>query len=310
LQDLEFVQFHPTTLYLAGTERTLVTEAVRGEGGYLVDDRGERFLLDVHPAAELAPRDVVSQAIVHHLARPNVQGVFLDLRHWTAGHAERRFPGLFQSCARYGLDPARDPIPVRPAAHYFIGGIRCDIDGRTNLEGLYACGEASCTGLHGANRLASNSLLEGLVLGARAGIAAAATRSPRFDGDVGHAAARRTRRGDAADWLDLKESLESIMWRHVSIVRDADGLQQAAEKIAQWRHFTAGVRLDRRIPFETLNLLQLAGMVVAAAARREESRGTHLRSDRPERDDARYLGHFRWQRGAEPRFERLSERHG
>jgi L-aspartate oxidase len=304
LRDVEFVQFHPTTLYLAGSERVLVTEAVRGEGARVVDDRGDRFLVRAHPDAELAPRDVVSRAIHEHLARPGVKGVFLDLRHLEPGLAARRFPGLVRACARYGLDPQRDLVPVRPAAHYFIGGIACDREGRSDVPGLFACGEAACSGLHGANRLASNSLLEGLVLGARAGRAAAreAAASGHFS-DVAHVS-RRRRGGGRVDVDDLAKSLASLMWRCAGIVRNADGLAEAREAIARWRTFFGSILHTRRAALEVENMLLLGGLVVEAAMRREESRGTHGRSDFPARDDARFLGRFLWKRGAEPRFAR------
>jgi len=308
LKDLEFVQFHPTTLYLAGSARVLVTEAVRGEGARLIDDRGRRFLEDVHPAAELAPRDVVSRAIADQLAREDVAGVFLDLRHWAPEQAARRFPGLARTCARYGLDPARHPIPVRPAAHYFIGGVTCDVEGHTSVPGLWACGEAGCSGLHGANRLASNSLLEGLVLGTRAGESAAAERGPRRGREISHATGRAER---GLDIDDLRKSLVSCMWRDVGILREGQGLADAAASIGLWRTFIARVRLDRRAAFEVENLLLLGELVTAAAALRQESRGTHGRLDHPDRDDARFSGSFHWRSGAAPEFRaQETVRHG
>lgn len=299
LKDLEFVQFHPTTLYLAGSARVLVTEAVRGEGAQLIDDSGRRFLRDVHPAAELAPRDVVSRAIAHQLARTDVEGVFLDLRHWAPEKAAQRFPGLARTCARYGLDPARHPIPVRPAAHYFIGGVVCDASGHTSLPGLWACGEAGCSGLHGANRLASNSLLEGLVLGTRAGESSAAEGRAPWAGEIHHATGRAER---GLDIDDLRKSLVSRTWREVGILREGQGLAGAAASIRLWRTFSGRVRLDRRAAFEVENLLLLGALVTAAATLREESRGTHGRLDHPDRDDARFLGSFHWRAGAAPEF--------
>jgi len=306
VRDVEFMQLHPTTLYLAGTDRILVTEAVRGEGAHLIDDTGHRFLKHVHEAAELAPRDIVSRAIVDHLAQPGVQGVFLDLRHWDPAEGRARFPGLYATCERYGLDPAHNPIPVRPAAHYFIGGIACDPDGATDLPGLFACGEASNSGMHGANRLASNSLLEGLVLGAAAGRAAQGAGSAPTELRIRHATGR-TRPEAHLDVEDLRDSLASIMWRHVGVLREAEGLGEAGEAIRQWRFFCSRVKLRRRGALELENLLLLGGLVTEAARRREESRGTHSRSDFPERDDARFRGSFCWQRGEEPRFRRLED---
>ena len=300
LRDVEFVQFHPTTLYLAGSERSLATEAVRGEGAWLIDNLGRRFLEPIHPDAELAPRDVVSRAIIEHLARPEVEDVFLDMRHWAAGRARERFPGLVKRCTRYGLDPVRDPIPVRPAAHYFIGGLAADLDGRTSVDGLFACGEASCTGLHGANRLASNSLLEGLVLGTRAGRASAMRGAERFDGDIAHRTGRTA--GGLIDVEDLRKSLVSRMWRSAGIQREALGLEDTMAAIARWRTFLGQVQLFGRAGFELENLLLLSGLVTAAAFLREESRGTHGRSDFSERDDDRFRGSFFWKEGEEPEF--------
>jgi L-aspartate oxidase len=299
LKDLEFVQFHPTTLYLAGSARVLVTEAARGEGAHLIDDRGRRFLKDVHPSAELAPRDVVSRAVADQLGRDDVTGIFLDLRHWPADKAAQRFPGLARTCARYDLDPARDPIPVRPAAHYFIGGVVCDAAGRSGLPGLWACGEAGCSGLHGANRLASNSLLEGLVLGTRAGESAAKEGLGRFGGEIAHTTGRAER---GLDIDDLRKSLVSCMWREVGILRDREGLADAAEAIQLWRTFSGRFRLERRAAFEVENLLLLGALVTHAATLREESRGTHGRTDHPDRDDARFLGSFHWKSGQSPEF--------
>src|SRR6185436_1967948 len=173
MQDMEMVQFHPTTLYVAGSSRALITEAVRGEGGYLVDRNGYRFMTDYHPDGELAPRDVVSRAIVEQIRKTNFTHVFLDARHLPPTEFRERFPQLAKLVDQFDIDPSKDLIPIHPAAHYMIGGIDADSNGRTTLGGLYAVGEAGCSGLHGANRLGSNSLLEGLAFGARAGIDAA-----------------------------------------------------------------------------------------------------------------------------------------
>ena len=301
VRDVEFVQFHPTTLYLAGSPRVLVTEAVRGEGAYVIDDHGERFLCDVHPSAELAPRDVVSRAIVQHLARDDVRDIFLDLRHFAPGKVQARFPGLFQTCAQHDLDPSRDLVPVRPAAHYFIGGIAVDLEGRSTVEGLFACGEVSCTGLHGANRLASNSLLEGLVLGARTGQAAVGQRAVGLDRTIAHRAGRDIDQ-PRIDVEDLRKSLISRMWRSVGILRDGEGLAEGAAAIERWRRFTAPVRHFGRAGFELDNLLLLGALVTAAASVREESRGTHARLDFSERDDERFLGRFGWRANQSPVF--------
>ncbi|HEX5030762.1 MAG TPA: L-aspartate oxidase [Candidatus Eisenbacteria bacterium] len=312
LKDLEFVQFHPTTLYLAGVDRILVTEAVRGEGAHIVDNEGRRFLAEAHPSAELAPRDVVSRAIVAHLGRPGVTGVFLDMRHWPTGRARARFPGLVESCVRYGIDPERDLVPVRPAAHYFIGGIASGLDGVTTLPGLFACGEAACSGMHGANRLASNSLLEGLVLGARAGRAASA-HAAQATAPLAHVrhAAGRTIEEREIDIEDLRKSLLSCTWRLAGIMRDGAGLEEASAAIRPWRFFSGKVRHRRWGGLELENLLLLGSMVTASAALRLESRGTHARREHPSADDARFLGSYVWtrERGAEFR-PRTARSHG
>jgi L-aspartate oxidase len=278
-----------------------VTEAVRGEGARLIDNAGRRFLEGIHPAAELAPRDIVSRAIVEHLARPGVTGVFLDMRHWPAGRADARFPGLARRCRLYGLDPARDLIPVRPAAHYFIGGVAVDIDGRSDVAGLFACGEASCSGLHGANRLATNSLLEGLVLGERTGQSAARDREGLFEGRIRHRTERSGSGATDLDLDDLRKSLASRMWRCLGVVRDASGLAETGSTLATWSRFLAPIPLFSRGAFELENLLALGSLLTAAATRREESRGTHYRSDFPEPED-RLCGSFLWRRGEQGRF--------
>ncbi|MEM8885368.1 MAG: L-aspartate oxidase [Planctomycetota bacterium] len=309
LRDMEFVQFHPTTRYLAGSPRVLVTEAVRGEGAHVVDDHGVRFLVDAHADAELAPRDVVSRAIVQHLAREDVRDIYLDLRHFPAGKVASRFPGLHATCARHGLDPQRDLVPVRPAAHYTIGGVAATVDGATSLDGLYACGEVAASGLHGANRLASNSLLEGLVLGPRTGRAAARASGTLFTGVIAH----RTQRGrdegrrdeEGLDEEDLRKSLLSRMWRRAGILRDGEGLRECCEAIRRWRTLAATSAHFGRAGFELDNLLLLGALVAGAAHLREESRGTHARIDCTATDDQRFKGRLVWRADQPPVFESL-----
>lgn len=268
--DLEFVQFHPTALALPGTH--LISEAVRGEGAVLRDADGERFLLDMHPDAELAPRDVVARGIAAAMARQGGRPVVLDATALGAGFLHRRFPGLTAAVAAHGLDWSRDPVPVTPAAHYVMGGVRTDLDGRTTLPGLYAVGEASCTGVHGANRLASNSLLESLVFAWRAaGVLDTEWRSLDLDGET--FAPQVASATTPVDRAELRE----LMWRHAGLERDADGLAEAARVLAGWRAEGEGVA-ER----EDANLLDLARLVVEAAARREESRGAHFRRDAPD----------------------------
>ncbi len=278
--DLEFVQFHPTALYVAGAGRSLISEAVRGEGAHLVDRTGRRFMEGRHPLAELAPRDVVSRGIVEHLAQTQDPNVFLDARHIGSDGFRARFPGLFDLLKGYGIDPGLAPIPVMPAAHYTIGGVWTDLDGRTNVPGLFAAGEAACNGLHGANRLASNSLLEGLVFGRRAGLAAAGadgvTRGDiRINSDI-----RPSDKGEL-DLVDVRSSLRSAMWRNVGIVRTGNRLADALDMIHFWCRYSLDKIFDDISGWEIQNMLACAALVTAAASSREESRGTHARSDFP-----------------------------
>jgi len=302
LRDLEFVQFHPTVLYAAGASRFLITEAVRGAGGRLVDRSGRRFMEEAHPLGDLAPRDAVVRGILRRLAVTGDTHVFLDMTHLDRAEARRRFPGVFQTCAAVGLDPSADLIPVRPSAHYFIGGIRTDLDGKTSLPGLYACGEAASSGLHGANRLASNSLLEGLVLGERAGDAAGRRAAGRAALQPAAASFEAPGPPSAAgiDVEDVRAALRSLTGRRAGPERDGTGLGDAGWAIDGWARYVLGREFRDPAGWELQNMLLLARLVVAAAARREESRGTHERTDFPERDDARWRGRLEFRRGEEP----------
>ena len=278
--DLEFVQFHPTALYVAGAGRSLISEAVRGEGAYLVDKAGRRFMEGRHPLAELAPRDVVSRGIVEHLAQTQDPNVFLDARPLGSEGFARRFPGLSALLAGYGIDPGTTPIPVMPAAHYTIGGVWTDLDGRTDVPGLFAAGEAACNGLHGANRLASNSLLEGLVFGRRAGVAAA-TADGSARGDIRVVSDIRPSDKGELDLVDVRSSLRSAMWRNVGIVRTGNRLADAMDMIHFWCRYSLDKIFDDIGGWEIQNMLSCAALVTAAARAREESRGTHTRTDFP-----------------------------
>lgn len=303
LGDMAFVQFHPTTLYVAGAGRALITEAVRGEGAHLVDREGRRFMAEFHPLAELAPRDVVSQAISRQLARSQEQCVYLDVRHLGDGFASR-FPGIHRLVRSFDLDPMRDLIPVHPSAHYTIGGVRADLDGRTNLTGLYACGEVACTGVHGANRLASNSLLEGLVFGARCGEVAAKSgrstgRSIQIISDI-----RPSERAEL-DLTDVRSSLRSAMWRNVGIERAGGKLEDAMDMFRFWGRYCLDKIFDDPQGWETQNLLTVGVLMTRAALWREETRGVHLRTDFPASAPG-FAVHEEWQRGREmPRYEAL-----
>lgn len=291
LRDMEFMQFHPTVLYIAGSARHLVTEALRGEGAYLRDRNGHRFMPDYHPLAELAPRDDVARAIALQMAKTQHPSVYLDLSHLDGPYLRARFPGIDQLCRSFDLDVTRDPIPVRPGAHYMIGGVTIDGDGRTSLPGLWAAGEVTSSGLHGANRLASNSLLEGLVHGARA----AEDIERQLDGqpqrlEVPPIAAIHVRPADGPlDLADIRNSLRALMWRRVGISRDAEGLAEAIEQVDFWCGYVLDHVFEDPAGWTMQNMLTVARLMIAAASTREESRGVHQRRDFPHPDPA-------WQR--------------
>ncbi len=291
--DLEFVQFHPTALSVPGQPRFLLSEALRGEGARLVNEAGEAFMARYDPAGDLAPRDRVSRAIVREAERTGGQ-VYLTLDRLDPAFVHARFPLISDACRRAGLDLARDRIPVGPAAHYVMGGVVSDLDGRTTLPGLYAAGEVACTGVHGANRLASNSLLEGLVFGARAGAAMRADTGRGawpFDGACTNGmtvaqAARGVRAGASLTGDEVRE----LMWRQVGLFRDAQALGDAIDRLEPswqvWRErVDSGATLDAE-EWRTVSLVTVGRLIARAALRREESRGGHYRLDYPARDDA------------------------
>ncbi|MEX0820377.1 MAG: L-aspartate oxidase, partial [Pirellulaceae bacterium] len=270
LRDMEFVQFHPTVLYIAGSSRSLITEAIRGEGGQLVDRQGYRFMLDYDERAELAPRDIVSQAITSQMAKTRHPNVYLDLSHLDPEFVLKRFPGIAATCAKFGIDITRDPIPVRPGAHYMIGGLTVDPHGATTVPGLWAAGEVTSSGLHGANRLASNSLLEGLVYGEHAGRAAseAAVQIP----DDFRALPLRNDPvdglGEPLDLADIRNSLKSLMWRAAGVQRCHDELVAAAETIDNWCRYVLARQFDDVEGWELQNMLTLSRIMVSAALAR------------------------------------------
>lgn len=286
LRDMEFMQFHPTVLYIAGSSRILITEAIRGEGAHLVDRTGKRFMPDYDDRAELAPRDIVSQSIVTQMEKTRHPCVYLTLEHLDAEHVRRRFPGIAKACAKFDLDIATDPIPVRPGAHYMIGGVTVDEDGRTTLPNLWAAGEVTSTGLHGANRLASNSLLEGLVFGVRAGKGAAAAAMEQADTfqALPMCSEKRKSQDDPLDIEDIRNSLQSLMWRDAGVRRSHDELQEALETIDAWRRYVLPAEFDTTAGWELQNMLAVSKVVVQSALARSESRGTHLRVDYPRMD--------------------------
>jgi L-aspartate oxidase len=299
LADMEFYQFHPTALSLPGVPRFLLSEALRGEGAYLRNDRGERFMDRYHRQLELAPRDVVARAIAREGMSENPaesHAVYLDMRHVKGIDLAQRFPGISRFLAGHGLSLSRDLIPVRPAAHYLMGGIRTDLDGRTNVKGLYAVGEAACTGVHGANRLASNSLLEGLVFGARAADAMLADGlllSILPNGIVDLQSVLLTSEEEAeleAIILELRRS----MWANAGLLRQQSTLQAGLADLAKCQNSLASLtqagKQSRRLS-EAHALTTAAGSILRSAMAREESRGAHYRNDFPNRNDANYRKH-------------------
>jgi L-aspartate oxidase len=286
ISDMEFYQFHPTALSLPGVSRFLLSEALRGEGAHLRNSRGERFMERYHPLLELAPRDVVARAITREGldADGTHLPVYLDMRHVTGIDLRKRFPGISRFLAQHGLELSRDLIPVRPAAHYLMGGVRTDIDGRTSLPRLYAAGEVACTGVHGANRLASNSLLEGLVFGARAASAIRENRAvPLRRSD----AMRVSAGSGVEDSARLLKAVQKTMWQKAGLLRDAAGLSEAQEELQRLRV----ARARDRASIELENVHAVAELSVLSALAREESRGAHYRNDFPKRDDAHFAKH-------------------
>jgi L-aspartate oxidase len=314
MADMEFVQFHPTVLFLGDDstgQQPLISEAVRGEGAFLVDVDGVRFMQGVHPMADLAPRDVVSRAIVRQMAATGSDHVFLDARHLGAEFLERRFPSIVASCREHGFDPATTLLPVAPAQHYASGGIRTDLVGRSSLDGLYACGECSCTGVHGANRLASNSLLEGLVFAHRIAediaerfaqgelpSVTATAAAPQSDGPDGSGIGEGRMRDAVLLRSVHRKAIQRAMTCGSGVVRSASTLESTASALATLAAEADG---DEGGPksWETTNLLHLGQLLTQVAALREETRGGHVRSDFVDRDDAHFLGHVRAVRAAD-----------
>ena len=292
LSDLEFFQFHPTALYVAGAGRMLISEAVRGEGAHLVNRNGDRFMQGLHPMAELAPRDVVSKSIVRHLAGSGESHVFLDCRYFAPGRFAERFPGLARMLAGFDIDPTRDRIPVTPAAHYMIGGVRTDLDGRTSLPGLWACGEVAANGVHGANRLASNSLLDGLVFGRRVAVSIAREAPPEVLPRAIVSEVHTATHGEL-DLADIRSSLRSAMWRNVGIERSGANLTDVLSMFAFWGRYGMDEVFSTPEGWEVQNLLTVGLLMTRAALARNESRGTHQRTDVPATDPAQ-AHHVAW----------------
>ena len=286
--DLEFVQFHPTVLSVAGAPRFLLSEALRGEGGRLLNGSGERFVERYDPAGDLAPRDVVARAIVREQIATG-SPVYLSMAHADPDYVRKRFPTIAQACRGVGLDLAIDPIPVSPAAHYVMGGVETDLHGRTSVENLFAAGEVACTGVHGANRLASNSLLEGLVFGARAAVAMQ---------ERTRAAALTAEGREPLEFADIKpatgtaDEVRELMWHDAGLLRSRGGLDRAARQLAARARGAVAAREDRphdRGLRRLASLTTVGWLIAVAALRREESRGGHFREDFPRRDDLHWI---------------------
>ncbi|HVE59253.1 MAG TPA: L-aspartate oxidase [Pyrinomonadaceae bacterium] len=278
MADMEFVQFHPTALSVENAPRFLLSEAMRGEGGILRNKFGERFMGNYDERLELAPRDIVSRSIVAEMRKTGTRNVFLDMTALSEEFLKERFPKIYETCKFYGLNIAEDLLPVSPASHYCMGGIRTDLHGRSTIAGLYAAGEVTCTGVHGANRLASNSLLEGLVFGARAG-EAAITDSPKSQ-----VPSFKSENSELGAWnlggtisTAVKKRVKRVMWERVGILRDKDSLKRALKEFEQIA--------QSNLSTSSRNFVTLAKLVATSALWREESRGGHFRNDFPERDE-------------------------
>jgi len=298
VSDLEFVQFHPTALKVAGQPRFLLSEALRGEGARLLNGSGEAFMPRYDPAGDLAPRDRVARSIELE-ARRTGQPIYLSMQHLDPAFVHDRFPLISSACRQAGLDLARDRIPVGPAAHYIMGGVETDLDGKTSIEGLFAAGEVACTGVHGANRLASNSLLEGLVFGARAG------RAIRTLGSKGSGDSEGSRRSRHKETFDVElnaEEFQARMWRDVGLFRDRVGIASALSYLEPaWKDVDGWLRDGGTLDadkWRAASLLTVGRLIARAALRREESRGAHYRDDYPVRDD------IHWKRRVSETLER------
>ncbi len=293
LEDMEFIQFHPTALFLPGAPHFLLSEAMRGEGALLRNIDGNLFMHKYHADSELAPRDVVSRAVISEIAETGSSHVLLDLTHLAPGFVKKRFPRIFDTCLKYEIDIAKMQIPVSPAAHYMMGGIKTDLDGKTSIRGLFAAGETACTGVHGANRLASNSLLEGLVYGYRTARAAAVygLQSRDVMPATGPDTASPGGTDASLDIADTKKTIRDIMWESAGIIRSANSLADARQRLMAMKEIM-GINFDSRSGVELRNLLTVAIMITEAALSREGSVGAHYRSDFPSRGSAwqKHLG--------------------
>jgi L-aspartate oxidase len=298
LMDLEFIQFHPTVLFHPGNKSFLISEAVRGEGALLRNINGHRFMPKYHPLNELASRDVVSRAIFEEMQQTGSKHVYLDITFKGRKYLESRFPNIFKTCLSYGIDMSKDYIPVAPAEHYCMGGIRTDIYGRTNIKGFYACGEAACNGIHGANRLASNSLLEGLVFGSKiAGEIKNIIKKENLGKELkffGSFLQKRVKKDIGRE--RIRADIQKTMHDYVGIIRNREGLLQAKDKIDNYCRLLSDMKNESMEDFELQNMALLSRLVIESALEREESRGAHYRSDFSKTDNINWKRHIikRW----------------
>jgi L-aspartate oxidase len=302
LEDMEFIQFHPTVLFAPSAPQFLLSEAMRGEGAILRNIDKEQFMKEYHPDAELAPRDVVSRAIISQMVRTESNHVYLDLTHLDSNFIKKRFPRIYATCLQYDVDITEELIPVCPAAHYSMGGVKTNTEGATSIKGLFAAGEVTCTGVHGANRLASNSLLEGLVFGARAGKAAAQyglqmdndrfqyslceikKYEVSFHSDFGKLTGETKLQSTKFDIEETRHSLRKLMWERVGIIRCEESINEATEKLEGWSFILNKTFLTKR-ELELANMLTVAALITKAALLRKGSVGAHYRSDFPKKGE-------------------------
>lgn len=293
LMDLEFIQFHPTVLFHPQNKNFLISEAVRGEGALLRNINGKRFMPEYHELNELAPRDVVSRAIFEEMRRTGSDCVYLDITFKEKEYLENRFPNIYKTCLSYGIDITKDFIPVAPAEHYCMGGIRADVHGKTNIKGFFTCGESACNGIHGANRLASNSLLEGLVFGRLIAAQADAILKDSVNKHSAKGYEYRTERSSKdLDKVAMKSEMQREMTENVGIVRNLEGLDKAMVKILRYKGLIEDMKNEILHDYELQNIILLSRLVVESALEREESRGAHYRSDFSRTDDINWKRHI------------------
>lgn len=310
LADLEFVQFHPTALYRPGAPSFLISESIRGEGGILKNANKERFMPHYHRLAELAPRDIVARAITKEMKKTKKDYVLLDLTDFSASEAKTRFPTIYKTCLEHNLNLSQDLIPVAPAAHYIMGGVRTNIWGETNIPGLYAAGEVACSGAHGANRLASNSMLEGLVFGVRSAEKTLNYKSPAYspqpivhspqsiyETEAFSLSYQRRKAGSGprpeqkVDYKKIGQRLQRIMWENVGIIRSRESLKEALKEVSKF-DYILGLEFQDDKGLELQNMLMVSRLIIQSALKRKESRGAHFRLDYPQRDDKLWKKHI------------------